>query len=250
MTRRLLATLLVLAATNAMAVVADTARETRWAEQVVPQLIVGDAVWLRTARHPRILALYTEPAQSTKHAVIVVHGAGVNPDWNLIGVLRAALADEGFATLSVQMPVLAADAPRDAYVDLFPDSGERLAAAIEWLRGKGHLRIAVVSHSMGASMVNAWLAGSTKAGVDAWVAVGLLVPFATPLRQPVLDVIAERDFPEVLTHATTRAGQLPHDACSAARVIAGTDHYFGAASMQLASAIAPFIRRALDGGCK
>ena len=112
-------------AAAAHAVVADTARETRWADEVVPQLVVGDAVWLATARHPRVLALYTEPAKATRNAVIVVHGLGVHPDWNLIGVLRAALADRGFATLSVQMPVLAADAQRDDYPPLFPDEQMR-----------------------------------------------------------------------------------------------------------------------------
>ena len=94
---------------------ADTAREKRWADEIVPQLVVGDAVWLATPRHPRFLALFAEPSTPTRNAVIVVHGLGVHPDWNLIGVLRSDLVDHGFATLSVQMPVLAADAARVAY---------------------------------------------------------------------------------------------------------------------------------------
>jgi pimeloyl-ACP methyl ester carboxylesterase len=246
----LLLAILALAGTTAGAVVADTARETRWADEVVPQLVVGDAVWLATARHSRVLALYAEPPQATRNAVIVVHGLGVNPDWNLIGVLRSELVDLGFATLSVQMPVLAADAPRDDYADLFPDANERLAAAATWLRAKGYARIAVVSHSMGAAMVNAWLADAKESRIDAWVPVGMFVPFAAPLRQPVLDVVAERDFPDVLSHAKTRAHQLRGDSCSAPLLIDGTDHYFGNAAARLASAIAPFITRALAGDCR
>ena len=213
----------------ACAATADVARETRWAEQIVPQLVVGDAVWLATPRHPRILALYTEPAKATREAVIVVHGMGVNPDWNLIGVLRTALADRGFATLSVQMPVLAADARSDAYGKLFPDAGERLRAAVAWLRARGYARIAIVSHSMGAAMTDAWLARAPL-GVDAWVPVGMMEAFAVPPRQPVLDVVAERDFPKAL-------------------VVSGTDHYFGDAATRLAEAIAPFIASALGGSC-
>ena len=98
---------LAFAGAASAAVVADTARETRWANEVVPQLVVGDAVWLATPHHPRVLALYTQPAAKTRNAVIVVHGLGVNPDWNLIGVLRTELAERGLATLSVQRPVLA-----------------------------------------------------------------------------------------------------------------------------------------------
>jgi pimeloyl-ACP methyl ester carboxylesterase len=241
---------LALLADRAIAAVADTARESRWAEQVVPQLVVGDAVWLATKRHPRVLAIFTAPSAATKNAVIVVHGLGVNPDWNLIGVLRTALADRGFATLSVQMPVLPADAPRDDYVTLFPDAGERLGAAAAWLRDRGYPRIAVVSHSMGAAMVNAWLAESAQPAIAAWVPVGMFVPFAAAPRQPVLDVVAERDFPEALSESKIRAQRFMRDGCSAALVVDGTDHYFdGGAAARLAAAIAPFIQRAFDGGC-
>ena len=171
----------------------------------------------------RVLALYAQPAAKTGNAVIVVHGLGVHPDWNLIGVLRAALVDRGFATLSVQMPVLAADAERDDYPSLFTDAGERLAAAIAWLHDKGYAHIAVVSHSMGAAMVNAWLAQQDERVVDAWVPVGMSVAFAGRPRQPVLDVVAERDLPDVLALATTRAAKLPHDGCSAPLTVGGTD---------------------------
>ena len=240
--------LLALGAANACAATADVARETRWAEQIVPQLVVGDAVWLATPRHPRVLALYTEPTKPTREAVVVVHGMGVNPDWNLIGVLRIALADRGFATLSVQMPVLAADAPRDDYGALFPDAGERLTSAVAWLSAKGYARVAIVSHSMGSAMVDAWLARAPP-GVDAWVPVGMLVPFAVAPRQPVLDVVAERDFPEALSTSKARKPRLPRDACSGTLVVSGTDHYFGDAAPRLAEAVAPFIARALGGEC-
>src|SRR4029079_15485449 len=55
-------------ATAAVAAVADTARETRWAEQVVPQLVVGDAVWLAPPQQPRGLAPYTEPPKKHPEA--------------------------------------------------------------------------------------------------------------------------------------------------------------------------------------
>lgn len=246
--RLLVHAMLALGAAIASAATADVARETRWAEQVVPQLVVGDAVWLATPQHPRVLALYTEPPKTTREAVVVVHGMGVNPDWNLIGVLRTALADRGFATLSVQMPVLAADARRDDYIALFPDAGERLTSAVAWLHAKGYARVAIVSHSMGSAMVDAWLARGS-ASVDAWVPVGMLVPFAVAPRQPVLDVVAERDLPDALSASKMRKPQLPRDACSGALVVGGTDHYFGDAAPRLAEAIAPFIARALGGSC-
>jgi hypothetical protein len=97
--------------------------------------------------------------------------------------------------------------------------------------------------------VNAWLAHTPEPVVDAWVPVGMFVAFAARPRQPVLDVVAERDFTEALSHAKTRAAQLPADGCSAPLVVAGTDHYFGDSAARLAASIAPFIGRALAGKC-
>ena len=77
----------------------------------------------------------------------------------------------------------------------------------------------------------------------------MFVAFASRPRQPVLDVVAERDFPDVLALAKTRAAKLPHDGCSAPLTVGGTDHYFGDSAPRLAAAIAPFIARALDGKC-
>jgi len=252
MKRALCALVALLAAAPALAagpVTPDLERERRWAEQIVPQVLVGDAVWLATPHHRRVLALFTEPAEETRNAVVVVHGLGVNPDWNLIGELRTMLVELGFATLSVQMPVLAADASREDYGALFPDAAERLDAATDWLRAKGYARIGVVSHSMGAAMVNAWLARRQRAAVDAWVPVGLLVDFAAPPRLPVLDVVAEHDFPEALAAAKKRASVLAGDRCSAPLVIDRSDHYFGGAVQRLARSIRPFLERAFGGNC-
>ena len=247
--RVLAALLLVAAATHALAVAPDEARERRWAEEVVPQLVIGDAVWLATPHHARVLALFAKPEHETQDAVIVVHGLGVHPDWNLIGVLRTELADLGFATLSVQMPLLAADAPREDYDALFPDAGERLDAAVAWLRAQGSAAIGVVSHSLGAAMVNDWLAKSRASEVRAWVPVGMLVDFAAPPRLPVLDVVAEHDMPPALAFAKTRTRALRHDGCSRPLVVARTDHYFEGSAKRLAEGIAPFLARALGGAC-
>ena len=227
----------------------DFAREDRLASEVVPQVVVGDVVWLATRERARVLALYTEAAGKPRGAVIVVHGLGVHPDWNLIGALRSELAERGFATLSIQMPVLAADAPREGYRDLFPAAAARLDAGAGWLREKGVGSIAVVSHSMGAAMVGAWFARPDAPAVEAWIAVGMLVDFDAAPRVPVLDVIAERDFPEAIAAAKRRAPRLPRDACSQSLMIPDTDHYFDRATGALVDASARFLDKVMTGAC-
>jgi alpha-beta hydrolase superfamily lysophospholipase len=230
---------------------ADYAREARLAQEIVPAIVVGDPVYLATPRQPRVLALYTEatPPALAKAAVIVVHGVGVHPDWGLINGLRSGLAAAGISTLSVQMPVLSADAAREQYATLFPESTERLAAAVAYLRERGAERIAIVSHSMGASMADAYFSSSSAVKLSAWVPVGMLIAPRLRPGMPVLDVIAEHDFPQVLDLAPKRVATLPRDQCSRQVFIAGTDHYMDNRQKELVAAIVPFLKRAFEGRC-
>src|SRR5438046_3779411 len=166
------------AASTAAALAVDYAREERWAQEIVPSLVVGDAVYLPTPARARVLAILTVPAGPAAGGIVVVHGLGVHPDWGLIGGLRTGLAEAGFVTLSVQMPVLAADAARDDYIPALPEAAERIAAAVDYLRAKGVAKVAIVSHSLGASMANAFLARPGAPAIDAWAPGRMFGAFA------------------------------------------------------------------------
>ena len=107
----------------------DYAREQRWAEEIVPSLVVGDAVRIETASKRRFLGILAESPKS-RGAIILMHGSGVHPDFAIVGQLRSLLNDAGFSTLSIQMPVLAGDAPASDYPGVFAEANERIAAAI------------------------------------------------------------------------------------------------------------------------
>ncbi len=247
--RLTVAGMIVLVAAAGAFAAPDYAREERWASEVVPGIVVGDAVWLATPSRARVLALYTE-APGSKGGVILVHGLGVHPDWGLIGGLRTGLADAGFTTLSVQMPVLAVEAPRDAYAALQLEADERIAAAVAFLRAHSTRRIAVVAHSVGASMVNAYLASRNATRIDAFVPIGMWGEFAVAPREPVLDLTADGDFPQVRESSPRRRTMLPRDACSAQVVIAGADHYMANRNKELVAALVPFLQRALMATCE
>jgi alpha/beta superfamily hydrolase len=225
---------------------ADYEREERWAQEVVPSIVVGDAVWIATPSRAKVLAILTEPPASSKGGIVIVHGLGVHPDWGLIGGLRTGLAEAGYTTLSVQMPVLAAGATRDDYTATMPDAAERIVAAVDYLHRKGSAKVAIVSHSMGASMANAFLA---RNAADAWAPIGMSGSFTAPPRQPVLDIVAETEIAPVRETAPARASTLPKDACSRQVTIAGADHYFERQHKDLVAAIAAFLDRAFTGRC-
>ena len=54
----------------------DYAREQRWADEIIPSLVVGEAVYLAQKNGHKFLALYTEARQSER-AVIEIGRAHV-----------------------------------------------------------------------------------------------------------------------------------------------------------------------------
>ena len=225
---------------------ADYAREQRWADEIVPAIVVGDPLRLELGSGRKVLAIYT-PAPRAFGGVVVVHGLGVNPDWGLIGALRTRLPEVGYATLSVQMPVLAAGALGEDYPALFPEAAERLAAAVSYLRGRGFGKVAIVSHSMGARMSNYFLTHAADPRVAAWVAIGLpvLVMEPAPVKIPVLDLHGETDTPSVLGNAQARAAVLRAIRGSAQVTVAGADHFFAGREEELARQVKLFLDRRL-----
>ena len=241
--RRLFLTLLALAFLPAAA--QDYAREARWRAEIVPNLVVGEAVDLRAGGGPDFLGLYTD-APGAKTALVIVHGIGVHPDHGIVGALRMALADRGFATLSVQMPILAADAPPQEYSALMPLAAERIAAAAAWLRQRGHRDLVLVSHSMGSRMAGAYFDAAAAPAFRAWVALGLGDEFSAEFSRrrpvPVLDVMGDADLPAVLRHAPAR--RRVAESTSARQVtIAGADHFYAGREAELVAVIAAFAAR-------
>ena len=221
---------------------ADYAREKRWAEEITPAILVGDPVYLALKSSRRFLAIYA-PNASAIAGVIVVHGIGVHPDWGPVNPMRSQLSEQGYATLSVQMPVLAADARGDKYAPLFPEAAERLAVAVEFLRGKGLKKVAIVSHSFGSRMTNYFLnhAGGTR--IDAWVAIGLSGEFTDPatFKSPVLDLYGEKDLPAVIEDAAKRAAAIRGIRGSGQMQVAGADHFFVGVETELIRRVKQFL---------
>ena len=228
----------------------DEAREQRWADEIVPALVVGNAVWLQPpGPQKKFLGLLAEPGQGAKAArgaIVLVHGLGVNPDYGVIGSLRASLADAGWTTLSIQMPVLAAGEPAERYPGLFSEAADRIGTAIAWLQARKYKRIVLVSHSMGARMANHYLGRNPDAPIAAWIALGIssgeFEP-GTAGRVPIYDIYAEHDLPAVLTGAPERARVLSRVPGSRQAMVYGADHYFVRKEKELGTLIEILLER-------
>lgn len=221
---------------------ADYAREKRWADEITPAILVGDPVYLELKSGRKFLAVWA-PNPKAAAGIIVVHGLGLHPDWGLISPLRSQLSEQGYATLSVQMPVLSAELKGDKYPPLFPEAAERLAAAVTYLRGKGLKKVAIVSHSMGSRMTNHFLNHAGDARIDAWAAIGILGEFtqADTFKAPVLDLYGEKDLPSVLDHAAQRAAAIRGVRGSGQLQVAGADHFFAGMENELVHRVKQFL---------
>lgn len=222
---------------------ADYAREQKWADEVVPGLVVGDPVYLQTPRgHHKFLTLFT-PVEGDK-AAIVVHGMGIHPDWGMIGTLRTELAERGFATLSIQMPILAADARSEAYPPTFPEAAERIAEAVDFLKAKGYTQLAVVSHSMGSRMSLEYFTGTPDPAVKSWASLGPSFNGYAKVKLPILDLYGDNDLPPVLANAAKRKRSLAAKD-SSQLMIAHADHFYSGHEGEMVEAVAAFLSATL-----
>jgi pimeloyl-ACP methyl ester carboxylesterase len=221
----------------------DYDKEKRWADDILPTLMVGDAVWLQQKNGHRFLSLFIDKKEVSKGAVIIAHGRGWSPDFELYGTLRTRLAEEGYTTLSIQLPVLPSTAILGLYVPLYPDARERFQLAVDFLKAKGFRNIAIVSHSLGATMANQYLIRTEDTSVKAWVFIGILQGLEEMYRIkiPTLDVYGSNDWTVTMWGAPEREKQLRAHPGSGQVMVPGAKHFFEGREEDLLRIVTAFL---------
>ncbi len=243
--------LLWLSCANAQ--VPDYEREARLADEAEAGLFDGDSVYLQ-AGDRQFLAILTESQEpEAKGAAVVMHGRGFSPDWpEVANPVRVGLAESGWTTLSIQMPVLQKDATYYEYLPILPASFPRIEAAIAYLRAQGYEKIALVAHSCSVHMTMAWLDEHGDSAIDAYVGIGMGAtdygqPMADPfplerLTVPVLDVFGSQDYPAVIAKAPERNAAIEAGHLKSMQVeIDGPDHFFADYEKELVAAISGWL---------
>ena len=254
MWRQLLALLILLPALNTAA--SDLMRERRIANQISDAILEGEPLWLE-AEGVRFLAIHT-PVTSGQPlgGVILLHGMGAHPDWaDVIHPLRVALPEQGWETLSIQLPVAAHDTDAKDYQALIPDAAPRLQAAIAHFRPRQTKNLALVGHSLGARMGLAFLARDKSLEIQAFVAIGLPTPAVTR-ENPVLMAIAQLDLPMLdlygsRDHASVILGAKRRQAAASGADrgnyrqdrVEGADHFFTGLNGTLEKHVGAWLRR-------
>ena len=192
-------------------------RELEYAEEIESSLVIGKIIWLKVKEN-KFLALYTETEEiENLGTAILLHPMGGHPNQKkIINPLRTYLPEHRWATLSLQMPVLRVGAKESEYYPLFDDAKMRIQAAVDYLVAAKVNNIVLIGYGLGGMMAIYYLNENTnKTEIKALVTVSLGVPeteqknaqvidFIAGIKQPVLDVFAEFDLPEVAMSARER----------------------------------------------
>lgn len=220
----------------------DYEREKRWAEQILPSVLIGEPVWIKQKNGHEFLGLYTE-AENARGAVIIGHGRGWNPDFELYGVLRVKLAEQGYTTLSIQLPVLGPGAKVGDYLPTYHDGAERYELAANYLKAKGFKHIAIVSHSLGATMANYYLIKADEVAVGAWVFIGIINGLEEMFRIkiPVLDVFGSKDWEITQVGAYERLKQIKKVPGSQQVIVPDALHFFEDREDELVRVVVSFL---------
>jgi len=230
----------------------DYQREARLASQIVDMILDGDALWLEANDH-EFLSIYTE-ADQPRAAVVILHGRGFHPDWaDAINPLRVGLVENGYSTLSLQMPVLEKDAKYYDYEPIFGFAHARIEAGIDYLREQGYRKVILLAHSCGVHMAMDWIREKGDDSIDAYIGLGMgATDYGQPMRQPfplatmqveVLDLYGADEFPAVVRGAPTRKAMLEAAGGSQSRqqVMPQADHYFTDQGDALVTAVSDWL---------
>lgn len=231
----------------------DLEKEQRWREQVADSILDGEEVDVAVG-DLNIFGIYTEAADESKNGMIVVHGTGVHPNWEqVILPVRVRMAESGWNTLSIQMPVLHNEAEYKDYVPLYPEVPPRLKAAEQFLLDQGMEKIVIVAHSQGATMSSYYLSRHPESTISEFVAIGMgatqkdsHLNSALALKKiniPVLDLYGSDDLPGVLETIDARKQGGANNPDYSQKQVAGANHFFDGKNDELIDAIEGWLSR-------
>ena len=241
MHRQLLARTILAVALLPGATVAEAPPGTRLAPGHPPSAeIQGELVELESDRGRFAAIFLASRGAKTRGAAVLVHDQAGNANGlEVIRPLRLGLADAGWDTLSLQLPSASRAVGRAAWLSRQQQIVSRLQAGLNWLGSRKRANQVIIAQGDSGAMVLEHALDSRPAELKALVLVSTFLdsPAAdaaapagdrTPL--PVLDIYAQRDYPDVVSNAQARLDSAARDTRSnyQQRVVDGaTGGFFG-----------------------
>jgi dienelactone hydrolase len=218
----------------------DRERELQVSEKLEEELKDGEIMWLDANGEKFQAILKKHTSDLTIGAAIILHGMSAHADWpQTISPIRRALPEYGWTTLSIQLPVIAAENQIEDYGKTLDRSVERIEAAINALHELKFRNIVAIGHSFGAVSALSYFAKADGRRIVALVAIGLQdYAFVKPpidifgliekSNIPFLDIYGSRDYKKATDQAADRrlAAKKGGNRDYIQVEIEGADHYF------------------------
>lgn len=231
----------------------DFEREKRLDNEIREAIFDGEVIDL-TVDGRSFMGIHMEPEEDSANGIIVLHGRGYHPDWeDVVNPLRVGLAEKGWHTLSLQMPVLRKAAKYYDYVPLFPWAEQRIEAGVSYLREQGIKKVVLFAHSCSVHMALHWIAEKGDSQIDAFIGAGMgATDYKQPMieaypldkmRVPVLDLFGEDEYPAVVRMAPGRKGAMERagNPLSAQKIMPDADHYFTGVKEPLVESVSAWL---------
>jgi hypothetical protein len=202
--------------------------------------IQGELIELESDSGRFAAIFFAHRGTKARGAIILLHDQAGNANGlEVIRPLRLGLARAGWDTLSLQLPSASRDERRAAWRSRRKQILSRLQAGLNWLGSREPANRVILAQGDSGSTVLAHALESPPAELKALVLVsavvdspaqGTPIPAGDRTPLPVLDIYAQRDYPDVVLNAQARRDLAALDARSKIqqRVVDGaTGGFFG-----------------------
>ncbi len=234
-------------------------REQLIAERLQQRVKVGVPVLLQ-ANSRDFISLFTEQMTSEPQGgVILLHSLGAHPDWPIVTTaLRKSLPQRGWATLSIQLPVLPPEDNITGYGATLDEASERITQAQNFLIEQELSPIVIIGYSFGGATALQHSARQGDSNQDL-IGVAVISPVAQPFLRPTLDVLEQieaikipildvygtRDFREIIEQAPDRrlAARKGDNPWYEQIQIEGADHDYSGLGLVLTKRISGWLKK-------
>ena len=240
---------------NVLADSSDDNWEKRISTGLMDKAEASDFFWLGSTDSSFIAIFNRHKGEEEKGAAIILHSVGGHADWpEVISPLRNMLPEFGWATLSIQLPLISPEKNIEEYGKTFEETGNRILLATRELRKRGFSKIVIIGHGFGALSTLVYLGKGNSENIDAFVAISLqnyvyikprinLLRLIKKIKTPTLDLYGSLDFKEGIESAPDRrlASKKSGDDLYMQIEIKGADHSFNNMEKELVKQIIKWI---------
>lgn len=240
---------------NVLADSSDDNWEKRISTGLMDKAEASDFFWLGSIDSSFIAIFNRHKGEEEKGAAIILHSVGGHADWpEVVSPLRNMLPEFGWATLSIQLPLISPEKNIEEYGKTFEETGNRILLATRELRKRGFSKIVIIGHGFGALSTLVYLGKGNSENIDAFVAISLqnyvyikprinLLRLIKKIKTPTLDLYGSLDFKEGIESAPDRrlASKKSGDDLYMQIEIKGADHSFNNMEKELVKQIIKWI---------